>query len=151
MFRGTFEQKIDEKGRVNVPVKYRDALRGEEDDRVFITNFRVGPVRCLEVSPYAVWLRLEQWLRERPPLTAEAIRFYHNFYIPGAQECQIDKQGRLLVPPRLRGFAGLMKDVVFTGALDRFRIWDIDAWLPVFEGGEQILVDNPDILSEIGV
>ena len=151
MFRGTFEQRIDEKGRVNVPVKFRDVIRGGEDDRLFITNFGVGKVRCLEVSPYAVWLRLEERLRGQPTLSTDAIHFYHNFYIPGAQECQIDKQGRILVPPRLREFASLMKDVVFTGALDKFRIWDREAWQPVFDAGEQILVNNPSVIAELGV
>lgn len=150
MFRGTFEQKIDEKGRVNVPVKFRDVLRGD-DDRLFITNFTVQSVRCLEAYPYAAWLRLESRLRERSDLAPEVIQFFQNYYFPGAQECQVDKQGRLLVPPRLRDYAGLAKEVVFTGVLDKFRVWDLAAWRPVFDSGEQIGMNNPQVVSELGV
>lgn len=150
MFHGTFEHVIDEKGRVNVPVRYRDALRGGGDERLFITNFIIQNVRCLDVHPAAAWLDLEGRLRAKPQFDPKIISFF-NYYFAGAQECQLDKQGRILVPPRLREYAGLKKDVVFTGALDKFRIWDRDSFAPIFSSGEQMLIENPGILSEIGI
>ena len=150
MFRGTFDQKIDEKGRINVPAKFRDVLRTSDDERLFITNFAVQDVRCLDAYPYSVWLQLEARLRERGDRSPEVIQFFQNYYFPGAQECQLDKQGRLLVPPRLREYAALAKDVIFTGALDKFRIWDRDAWQPVFAAGEQT-VSSPGVVSELGM
>lgn len=152
MFRGTYEQKIDDKGRVNVPVKFREFLRGGEDERLFITNSRLQKVPCLDVYPYSAWQRLEERLRGRSAdLPPEQVVFYINYYLPGVQECPIDKQGRILVPPRLRDYAGLVKDVVFTGQLDMFRIWDRDAWQPVFSSGEQVLMANPGIVPGFGI
>ncbi len=81
MFRGTFDQKIDEKGRVNVPAKFRDVLRTSDDERLFITNFAVQSVRCLDAYPYSAWLRLEARLRERGDRSPEIIQFFQNFAV----------------------------------------------------------------------
>ena len=151
MFRGTFETRIDDKGRVNVPVRFRDVLRELGDDRLFVTNLRVGDVRCLEARPHPEWLKLEARIADRRDLSSAAMEFYDNFYLPGAQECAIDKQGRLLVPPPLRKYAGLLEDVVFTGARGKFRIWDKASWHPVHSAGEQIGVNQPGVMSELGL
>ncbi len=151
MFRGSFEQKIDDKGRVNVPVKFRDVLRDLGDDRVFITNFRVGEVRCLEARPYAEWMNLEARIAERTDLSPAAMAFLDNFYLPGAHECQIDAQGRLLVPPVLREYAGLSKEVMFTGARNKFRVWDKTKWQPVHLAGELVSVTEPGALTGLGL
>jgi MraZ protein len=151
VFRGTFEQKIDDKGRINVPVKFRDVLRQLGDDRIFVTNLRLSDVRCLEARPYAEWMKLEARIAERTDLSPAAMEFYDNFYLAGAQECQIDLQGRLLVPPTLRVYAGLTKDVVFTGSRTKFRIWDKSKWEPVHLAGEQIGANEPAVRSELGL
>jgi MraZ protein len=151
MFHGTFEHTIDEKGRVNVPVKFRDHLRATGDDRLFFTNFIVKGVKCLDVYPYAAWVELESRLREKPQFDPNVIDFFHNYYFAGAHECQLDKQGRVLVPPLLRQYASLKRDVMFTGALAKFRLWDRDAWAPVFRSGEQLLMENPSFLGQIGI
>jgi len=151
VFRGTFEQKIDDKGRVNVPVKFREVLKGLGDDILFVTNLRVGDVRCLEARPQSEWLKLEARIAERTDLSPAAMEFFDNFYLPGAQECPIDKTGRLLVPPTLREYAALIKDVVFTGARSKFRIWDKAKWQPVHIAGEQIGVSEPNVMSELGL
>lgn len=151
MFRGTFDTRIDDKGRVNVPVKFRDVLRELGDDRVFVTNLRLGDMRCLEVRPYGEWMKLEARIGERTDLSPAAMEFYDNFYLPGAQEVQIDKQGRLLVPPTLREYAGLVKEVVFTGTRGKFRIWDKAKWQPVHSAGEQVAVVDPNVMTELGL
>jgi MraZ protein len=151
MFRGTFEQRIDEKGRINVPVKFRDVLHDLGDDRLFLTNFRVGDARCLEARPYAEWLKLEARIADLPSISVPAKAFFDNFYLPGAQECAIDKQGRLLVPPVLRDYATLAKEVVFTGSGVKFRVWDKGKWEPVRLAGEQVSVSDPSVLTELGL
>jgi MraZ protein len=151
MFRGTFEQRIDEKGRINVPVKFRDALRELGDDRLFLTNFRVGDTRCLEGRPYAEWLREEARIGALTNISPAAKAFWDNFYLPGAQELTIDKQGRLLVPPTLRDFAELAKDVVFTGAGLKFRLWDHAKWETVRQAAEQHVVFDQNVLTELGL
>jgi len=151
MFRGTYEQKIDDKGRVNVPVKFRDVLRSGEDERLFITNSRLQNVPCLDAYPYSAWQRLEARLRDRSDLPPHLLAFYITYYLPGVHECPVDKQGRVLVPPRLRDYAGLVKEVVFTGQLDMLRIWHREAWQPVFSSGERVLVENPEIIPGFGI
>ncbi len=149
MFRGTFEQRIDEKGRVNVPVTFRDVLKGPDELQLMVTNFTVRKVRCLDVYPYAAWLRLEARLQDED-LPSNVIEFFQNYYFPGAHECQLDRQGRLLIPPRLRDHARLGKDLVFTGVGSKFRIWDRDAWQPVFDGAEEN-VDDPNVVSTLRI
>lgn len=151
MFRGTFAQKIDEKGRVSVPARFREVLEGTGSDQLFVTNFRSEGQPCLDVYPHAKWLALEERLRtpaDRPP---SVIKFFQNFYFPGVQECQIDKQGRILLVPRLREYAGLDKDVIFAGVMDKFRIFSVDNWNKVFASGEQNLPEEPEVLTELGI
>ena len=151
MFRGTHEQTIDGKGRVNVPAKFRDVLRELGDDRIFITNFRVGDSRCLEARPYSEWLKLEARIAAKTDLSPAAMAYYDDFYLPGAHDCQIDTQGRLLVPPVLRTYAGLVKDVVFAGGRGKFRLWDQAKWTPVHEASELIAISEPGVLGELGL
>src|SRR5258708_7316720 len=100
MFRGTFEHTIDEKGRVSVPVRYREILQAANDDRVVITNFVSGAARCLEVYPQAAWAALEERLLSKPQFDQRFL-WFQNYYVAAAQECVIDKQGRILLPPTL--------------------------------------------------
>jgi MraZ protein len=150
MFHGTFEQRIDEKGRVSVPVRFRDQLR-IEDDRLFITNFKVGDTPCLDAYTPNAWLGLVARLRDRQNPSPESVRFFQHYYFPGAHDCQLDRQGRLLVPPVLREYAGLVKDVVFTGAGGKFQIWDRDARRPVFDSAEGILNTHPQVIGDLGI
>ncbi|HVN87752.1 MAG TPA: division/cell wall cluster transcriptional repressor MraZ [Candidatus Binatia bacterium] len=150
MFRGTFEHTIDDKGRVSVPAKYRDALLATNDDRVVITNFVLASVRCVDVYPYPAWLELENRLRQRPQFDAKVMQF-QNYYVAGAHECQCDKQGRILLPPSLREYAQLDREVTFTAASEKFRIWNREAWAKVFADAEQGLMSNPETLSELGI
>lgn len=147
MFRGTYNQKVDDKGRVNVPQRFRDVLKTTDDDRLLITNSRVRGVRCLDAFPYAAWVKFEQDLEEHhADWDPEEVNFLVNYYVPSVQECPVDKQGRILLPQRLRDFAGLGKDVLFIGAVHMFRLWDPVAWAPVFDSAEQVLVKNPTFM-----
>jgi MraZ protein len=150
MFRGRFEHTIDEKGRVNVPARFREILQAFNDDRVIITNFLMATVRCLDVYPQAAWLQLEERLRAKPQFDQRVMRF-QNFYVASAHECVLDKQGRILLPPTLREYAALTRDVVFTSALEKFRIWDREQWNRVFSEAEQSFMERPEELSELGI
>jgi MraZ protein len=150
MFRGTFEHTIDEKGRVSVPARFREILQATNDDRLVITNFMFSSVRCLDVYPHAAWLELEQRLLAKPRFDWNLLRF-QNYYLSSAQDCVLDKQGRLLLPPTLREYAGLNKDVVFTSSVEKFRIFDRARWKQVFEEAERALIDRPEDLRELGI
>ena len=150
MFRGMFEHTIDDKGRVSVPAPFREALLANNDDRVVLTNFLISTVRCLDVYPYAAWLQLEDRLRDKPQFDQRVLRF-QNYYFAAARDCVLDKQGRVLLPPNLREYASLKRDVIFTSALEKFRIWDRDQWKKVFGEAEQGIMERPDDLTELGI
>ena len=147
MFRGTYSQKSDDKGRVNVPQNFRNALRSSDDDRLLITNSRVQGVRCLDAFPYAAWVKFEEDLEaHHAEWDPDEVNFLVNYYVPSVQECPIDKQGRILLAPRLREYAGLGKEVLFIGAIHMFRVWSPEAWAPVFESAEGVLASNPKFI-----
>lgn len=150
MFRGTFEHTIDDKGRVSIPSRFREQLLAMNDNRVVITNFQIDGHPCLDVYPFASWLRLEEQLRTKPQFDPRVLKFL-NFYVASAHDCEIDRNGRVLLPPTLRQFARLKRDVVFTSAIDKFRIWDRDLWRQVFEAAAAELVNDPHILEHLGV
>jgi MraZ protein len=141
MFRGSFAHTVDPKGRVSVPAKFRDLIFASNDDRVVITNFRSESTPCLDVHPYPAWLRLEERMNQRPQFNPKVQAFTH-YYISNAQECQVDKQGRILLPPLLRGYAQLGDTVMFTGVGSKFQVWDHQAWKQVFDRSESAIFED---------
>jgi MraZ protein len=123
MFRGTFFHTLDDKARVAVPRKYRDALIGSQGDtRVVITKSATRGARALDIYPVAEWHNLEARIRERPQFQT-AIQRFKRKYIAPAQDLNLDAQGRIVVPADLREWIGLEKDAVFTGDLEKFLLW----------------------------
>src|SRR3990172_5951312 len=106
--------------------------------------------KCLDVSPLSAWLELEKLLLAKNRFDPQLAAF-RNYYVSGAHECQLDSQGRILVPQLLRDYAGLGREAMFTGDIDKFRIWDKDAWQQVFAADEQAFLDDPERWTEIDV
>ncbi len=151
MFRGIFTAKVDEKGRVSFPAKFREALEGEGvGNDICVTNFKTDGHHCLDVYPKKEWIRLERRLREQTDRSPRAIKFFQNYYFPGVQECQVDRQGRILLCSRLRNYANLGREVVFTGVMDKLRIYSAESWQAVFSAGEDDLPDDPEVVSLLG-
>jgi MraZ protein len=150
MFRGSYEHTLDAKGRLSVPSKFREMLLGKGDDRIIITNFILEGTKCLDVYPLDEWLRFEEEIRKKSRFERRMVSF-QNYYLGGASECVVDKQGRILIPPRLRQYANLKRDVVWVSALDKFRLWDQEAWKKVFAEGEEKLMQDPDFLGDLGL
>jgi MraZ protein len=150
MFRGTFEHCIDEKGRVSIPARFRDILLSSGDSRVVITSFRISGEPCLDVYPYKAWSDLEARLQEKPQFD---LRFLHfqSYYCAPAQDCEIDRQGRILLPPILRDHAQLKKDVRFTAALNKFRMWSPELWAKVYAEVEHRFLEHPEDLNDLGI
>ena len=134
MLIGEYRHALDDKGRLFVPAKLRDAL-GEP---LVVTR---GLDQCLFVFPPAEWQRLEAKLRALP-LAQSSARAFVRLLLSGASECVPDKQGRVTIPAHLREYAGLDRDVVVIGASNRVEIWDQQAW-------EQYLATNEDAFAEI--
>ncbi len=151
MLWGKSETRIDDKGRINVPAKFREILKERGDDRLFLTNRRFRDVRCLDAWPQSEWLKLLARVEESTTLSAAAKDFWDGFYSSEAEECPIDNQGRVLVPPSLREYAGLVKEVMFATARDKFRIWDKAKWQLVHDAVEQIGVSEPGVITELGL
>ena len=120
MFMGEYSHSIDEKGRLIIPSKFRFEL----GETFVLTRGLDG---CLCIYPQAEWNTLESKLRELP-LTNKNARKITRFLVSSAAACELDKQGRILVPVALREYAGLDKDVVVTGNIERIEIWDKARW-----------------------
>ena len=150
MFRGSHEHTLDPKWRMSIPAKFREVLSSKGDDRIVITNFVVDSTRCLDVYPLDEWLRFEEEIRKKPKFERRMVLF-QNYYLGGAHECSLDPHGRILIPPMLRQYAGLKKDVVVVSALDKFRVWDSEAWKKVFTEAEEKLMQEPDFLGDLGL
>ena len=122
MFRGQFEHTIDSKGRISVPSRFREVLK-KHDDRLIITISD----RCLVAYTNEEWAVLEQKLSILPQMDKGVQDFYRHIY-SNAMDCNIDKQGRLLIPQNLRDYANLQKEVVLVGEMKKIEIWAKDRW-----------------------
>ena len=134
MFMGEYNHTIDAKGRLIIPSRFRELL-GEE---FVLTRGLDG---CLSIYPMDEWVAFEEKLRALP-LTNKDARTFSRFFVAGATTCQLDKQGRILVPQTLRQFAGLDKDVVLTGNLNRIEVWSKE------KGREICNDDDMDSIAE---
>ena len=134
MFMGEYNHIIDAKGRLIIPARFRELL-GEE----FILT--KGLDGCLSIYPMDAWEAFETKLRALP-LTNKNARTFTRFFVAGATNCELDRQGRILVPQTLREFAGLEKEVVLTGNLDRIEIWSKEKW------SENCNYDDMDSIAE---
>lgn len=105
MFMGEYNHSVDAKGRLIVPSKFREQLGNE-----FVVT--KGLDGCLFVYSQEEWKRIEESLREKP-LTSKDARKFMRFFFAGAANCEVDKQGRILLPANLREYAGIDKEVVF--------------------------------------
>lgn len=117
---GEYQHTIDEKGRIIIPAKFREALGAE----FIITR---GLDHCLFVYPLEEWRILEQRLKSLPMMKSDA-RAFARFFFSGASVCGWDKQGRVNVPAHLREYARLEKDCVVIGVSNRVEIWDKATW-----------------------
>ena len=121
MFFGEYEHTIDDKNRLTLPARFRDALAGG----IVLTR---GLDECLDVYARADWdAMVGERITPLDPFSKEA-RDLKRFFFAAASDAELDKQGRVLVPPALHRHAGLGREVVVAGVLDHLEIWDRAAW-----------------------
>lgn len=120
MFIGEYNHTVDAKGRVSMPARFRDDL----GDAFYITR---GMENCLFVYDQREWALMDEKVRNLK-LTAKSARGFSRLFYAGAMEIAFDKQGRILIPPHLREFASIEKDVVIVGVSNRIEIWSKDKW-----------------------
>lgn len=119
MFMGEYNHSIDAKGRIIVPSKFRETL----GDTFVVT---LGLDGCLFVYPNQEWESFLTKLNSLPG--SKEARQLQRYFLAGATECEVDKQGRILIPTKLRTAAALDKDVVFVGVLSKIEIWSKERW-----------------------
>lgn len=134
MFMGEYNHTVDAKGRLIIPSRFREELKNE-----FIVT--KGLDGCLFVFPGNEWQIFEEKLKALP-LTNKNARQFSRFFVAGATPCELDRQGRILLPLPLREFAGLEKDIVLAGMLNRIEIWSKTKWM------ENNSCDNMDDIAE---
>ncbi|GAA1376496.1 MAG TPA: division/cell wall cluster transcriptional repressor MraZ [Candidatus Luteococcus avicola] len=120
MFLGTHLPKLDEKGRFFLPAKFRDELAAG----LVITR---AQDRCLAIYPSATFVEMTKQVMDAPA-TVKQVRDFQRMLAAGASDEVPDKQGRVTIPPLLRRYAGLEKEIVVVGAINRVEVWDVAAW-----------------------
>ena len=136
MFKGTYRYRIDAKGRLPVPAPFRRALRSGGGEHVVATLVD----QCIALFPLPEWARLEAQLRALPPFSRSA-KALSRHLASRAVDGELDTQGRLLLAPALREAAGLGREAVVVGVLDRIEIWSPPAWERFLKDSEQLLED----------
>jgi MraZ protein len=139
MFRGSSTHTLDAKGRIIVPSRFRDVIRAGGGEAVMVT--------CMDHSLFAYTLNEWSKIEDRIMALAEKsehMRRFRRVFVGGAFECVSDKQGRILIPPTLRDYAGLEKEIVLVGVLDHFEIWSRDNWAK-----ENELMENGMLQEEV--
>ncbi len=136
MFLGTHHPRLDDKGRLFLPARFRDELA----EGLVITK---GQERCLYVFPLGEWDRITEGLRAAP-VTGKSIRDFSRVLFASASREQPDRQGRVTVPQSLREYAGLTRDCVVIGANTRVEVWDTAAWEAYLSGAEPAYAELAD-------
>ena len=136
MFLGTHTPRLDDKGRLFLPAKFRDRLASG----LVITR---GQERCLYVFPMDEFVRLAETMRVAP-MTSKAARDYLRVFLSGASDEIPDKQGRVTVPSTLREYAGLTRDCTVIGTGSRVELWDTNAWNTYLASTEQAFADQAE-------
>lgn len=143
MLRGVDAINLDGKGRFSIPTKYRAVLADHCESKLVVTANRE---RFLVLYPLPLWEETEGKLKKLPTLNKTAMRF-KRFILGYASQCDLDGHGRVLLPEKLRTFAGLEKRIVLSSQIDRFEIWSEEAWEQSVDAWLED--DNLDELKEV--
>ncbi len=143
MFMGEYQHTIDAKGRLIVPAKFREALGAG----AVLTR---GLDNCLFLFPPEEWRTLEEKLKSLP-LTKAGARQFVRFLFSGATECELDKQGRIVVPQHLRDYAGIEKEAVVIGVSNRVEIWSKARWEAYMDEAEESYEAIAESIVDLGI
>jgi MraZ protein len=141
VFRGQYYHSIDDKGRIIFPSRLRDVMAEKYDNRLVITNWE----NYLMVFPYDEWRIIEE------KVSHQSILRNQRFFMSGAVDCSLDSQGRVLIPPNLREFAALEKDVVLAGMNKVIEIWSRERFDAEMKKTEGELDAFSDYMADMGI
>ena len=142
MFRGDYSLNVDAKGRLAIPTRYRERLQDACSGSLVLTISLTE--RCLAAYPFPEWQRIEDHIQSLPAFDEKAQAISH-LLIGHAAECDMDGQGRVLIPPSLREWARLDKRVHMVGQVKKFELWDEGAWAA---RREELLGKTAELLSD---
>ena len=123
MFRTSSFHTIDTKGRIIIPSRFRDVIKAGGHDGVMVSRMD----SCLVAYAFEEWSKIEAKVLSMAE-KSDAMRRFRRIFIVGASECMCDKQGRILIPPPLRQYAQIEKEIVLVGVLDHFEVWSRNNW-----------------------
>jgi MraZ protein len=142
MMMGEFAHALDDKGRVTIPARLRDDL----GTHVVITKGLDG---CLFLYPMSEWTKLEERLRALPMTNANA-RAFQRLFMAGAHDVELDRQSRVTIPPRLREYAAIERDVVLVGVSNRAELWASERWQSYQETAQEGFEDVAEKMVDLG-
>ena len=140
MFLGQFRHTIDSKGRVSIPVRFRETLAERYEETLIVTT---DLDQCLAAYPVEEWRLIVEKAKDLPQMRKEVKDWMRVFY-SRAVECPLDRQGRILVPPTLRDQAKLNRQIVMLGMFNKIEVWDLKRW----KEKEVQLSQNSEKISE---
>ncbi|MEW6724847.1 MAG: division/cell wall cluster transcriptional repressor MraZ [Bacillota bacterium] len=143
MFMGEYQHALDDKSRLIIPAKLREGL----GEKFIVTK---GLDHCLFVYPLAEWRVVEEKVKSLP-LTGADARAFVRLIFAGATECELDKQGRILIPGNLKDYAKFDKDVVILGVSSRVEIWAKEIWEQYSESAEEAYEEIAEKLVNLGL
>jgi MraZ protein len=146
MFRGENKVTLDAKGRLAMPTRYREGLAEDASGRLVVTIDHVE--RCLLIYTQPDWEDIERKLSKLPALDPR-VRSLQRLMIGHASDVEMDSQGRVLIPPNLREFAGLQRDVVLSGQGTRFELWDEALWSEQRDTDRKLQQDGQGLSPEL--
>jgi len=147
-FSGKYYYTVDPKGRIMIPSPFREILSTNYSPKLYVVNALFDT--CLHIYPQEEWTKLEEKVRQLPSMD-ESVQYFKRKVIASAQEVELDKQGRILIPAAHREDAGLSSDIVIAGALDKIEVWDRREWDAVLDPSR---IDKKEVaqkLTEYGI
>ena len=146
MLSGRYVHSIDDKGRIKLPLKIKEALVSNYNDtNLVITNLD----KCLVVYPIEEWRKLEEKALKLPSMQKDVLEFLRYFF-SGGLELELDSQDRFLIPSSLRSSGGLTKEAMIVGIINKFEIWDKGLWDNNFENAKANFETISATMSQIG-
>lgn len=139
MFRGRASVALDSKGRMAIPTKYREKLKEVCDGQMVVTRHPCD--QCLMLYPLPEWEIKEQALSKAPSLDPQTIQV-QRIFIGNATDCEMDGQGRILIPENLRSYANFEKNLALIGQVGKFEIWDSGKWESDIDVADTEVVTN---------
>ena len=146
MFIGRYEYSLDDKSRVSIPAKFREALSSSADSRLILTILD----GCIAAYPYQEWLRIQGQISALGSISRQK-RAFLRVYFSRATECTFDKLGRVLIPQALKTDAQIQKNVVIVGVGEKLEVWAKEKWEELVREATADPDQIADIVSELGL